>query len=70
MAEILVDVAGTPAADVHAGASFPDREIDSLTLVEIVVAAEERFGIQITDSVVKELTTVGDLAAHIGNATA
>jgi acyl carrier protein len=36
-----------------------------LTMVEIVVVAEERFGIEIPDSAFAEMTTVGDAVDYI-----
>ena len=42
LAEIVNEVAGVPAADVQLEKSFvDDLDIDSLSMVEVVVAAEE-----------------------------
>src|SRR5438132_2654817 len=46
----------------------PDLGIDSLTLVEVVVAAEDRFGLVIADDEWSRFTTVGDIIAHIERA--
>jgi acyl carrier protein len=65
LASILAEIAGTDPAAVVDSASFKDDlEIDSLTMVEVVVAAEERFGIRIPDSDVEGLVTVGDAVAY------
>ena len=69
LAEVLEEVAGTPAADVKPEASFDkDLDIDSLTMVEVVVACEERFGVTIPDEALEQLRTVGDAIAYIADA--
>ena len=56
--EIVEEVAGVPAASVELGKNFTeDLDVDSLSMVEVVVAAEERFGVKIPDDQVAELTT-------------
>jgi acyl carrier protein len=49
LAEVLADVADIDPADVTPGARFDDLGIDSLTLVDVVVAVEDRFGLVIPD---------------------
>jgi acyl carrier protein len=71
LAEIVNEVAGTDTDDVQLDKSFvDDLDIDSLSMVEIVVAAEEKFGCSIPDDEVKNLKTVGDAVAFIERATA
>lgn len=66
LAEIVNEVAGVPAADVQPEKSFTDDlDIDSLSMVEVVVAAEEKFGVKIPDDDVKNLRTVGDAVSYI-----
>jgi acyl carrier protein len=61
LAEVLEEVSGIPAAKVSREATFQnDLEVDSLTMVEVVVACEERFGIRIPDEALENLKTVGD----------
>ena len=63
------EVAGIPADDVQLDKSFTDDlDIDSLSMVEVVVAAEEKFGVKIPDDDVKNLKTVGDAVAYIAEA--
>ena len=70
LAEIVNEVAGIPAADVQMEKSFTDDlDVDSLSMVEVVVAAEEKFGVRIPDDDVKNLKTVGDAVADIGTAS-
>ncbi|MBX6372096.1 MAG: acyl carrier protein [Acidothermus sp.] len=69
LAEIINEVAGIPTSDVQLDKSFTDDlDIDSLSMVEVVVAAEEKFGVRIPDDEVKNLKTVGDAVNYIANA--
>lgn len=69
LAAIVEDIAGVPAADVQPDKSFQgDLDVDSLSMVEIVVAAEEKFGVRIPDDEVKKLATVGDAVTFIEKA--
>ncbi|BCJ63591.1 acyl carrier protein [Polymorphospora rubra] len=66
LAEILEEVAGVSPDDVTAEKSFTDDlDVDSLSMVEVVVAAEEKFGVKIPDNEVQNLKTVGDAVAYI-----
>ncbi|CAA9345119.1 MAG: Acyl carrier protein [uncultured Nocardioidaceae bacterium] len=66
LAEIVNEVAGVPADDVQLEKSFiDDLDVDSLSMVEVVVAAEEKFGVTIPDDEVKNLSTVGDAVSFI-----
>jgi acyl carrier protein len=71
LAAIVEDIAGVDAADVQPEKSFvDDLDVDSLSMVEIVVAAEEKFGVRIPDDQVKNLRTVGDAVSFIEKAQA
>ena len=71
LAAIVEDVAGVSADDVQPDKSFvDDLDVDSLSMVEIVVAAEEKFGVRIPDDEVKNLRTVGDAVSFIEKAQA
>ena len=64
--EIVEEVAGIPAGSIEMDKSFTDDlDVDSLSMVEVVVAAEERFGVKIPDDQVSALTTVGDAVNFI-----
>ena len=66
LADIVNEVAGIPADDVQLDKSFTeDLDVDSLSMVEVVVAAEEKFGVRIPDESVKDLRTVGDAVTYI-----
>jgi acyl carrier protein len=69
LAEVLEEVSGVPADKVVREATFAnDLEVDSLTMVEVVVACEERFGVRIPDEALENLTTVGDAIDFIAAA--
>ena len=69
LAEVLEEVSGVPADKVTREATFQnDLEVDSLTMVEVVVACEERFGIRIPDEALENLKTVGDAIDYISAA--
>jgi acyl carrier protein len=69
LAEVLEEVAGTPAENVKPEAAFDkDLDVDSLTMVEVVVACEERFGVRIPDEALESLRTVGDAVDYIAKA--
>ena len=69
LAEILEEVAGVLPADVSEEKSFTDDlDVDSLSMVEIIYAAEEKFSVSIPDEEAKNLKTVGDAVAYIERA--
>jgi acyl carrier protein len=71
LASIVNEVAGTPVADITPEKAFvDDLDIDSLSMVEVVMAAEDKFGVSIPDGEVKNLKTVGDAVSYIEKATA
>jgi len=71
LAEIVNEITGIPADDVQLEKSFTDDlDVDSLSMVEVVVAAEEKFGVTIPDDQVKNLKTVGDAVSFIESAQA
>ena len=57
---------GWSPAEVQSDKSFTDDlDIDSLSMMTIVVNAEEKFGVRIPDDEVKNLSTVGDAVGFI-----
>jgi acyl carrier protein len=71
LADILEEVAGVMPADVTPDKSFTeDLDVDSLSMVEIALAAEERFGVKIPDDELANLKTVGDAVSYIEKAQA
>ncbi len=66
LAEILEEVAGVSPDDVADDKSFTeDLDVDSLSMVEVVVAAEEKFSVKIPDEEVQNLRTVGNAVDYI-----
>ncbi|GAA2803335.1 MULTISPECIES: acyl carrier protein [Crossiella] len=66
LAEIIEEVAGVDQADVSADKSFvDDLDIDSLSMVEVAVQAEDKFGVKIPDDELVNLKTVGDAVNYI-----
>ena len=62
LGEIIEEIAGVPADEVTPSKSFADDlDIDSLSMVEIAVAAQDRFGVEIPDDQLKDLVTVQDV---------
>ena len=60
------DITGIKTEQVVPNASFvDDLDIDSLSMVEVAVAAEERFGVRIPDEALAKLKTVGDAVSFI-----
>jgi len=71
LTEIVTEITGIPADSVESGKSFTDDlDIDSLSMMTIVVNAEEKFGVLIPDDDVKGLSTVGDAVSYIQKASA
>ncbi len=71
LAAILEEVAGVLPADVTPDKSFTDDlDVDSLSMVEIALAAEEKFGVKIPDDELANLKTVGDAVSYIEKAQA
>lgn len=66
LAEIVNEETGLEAESVQLDKSFTDDlDIDSLSMMTIVVNAEDRFGVRIPDEEVKNLATVGDAVSYI-----
>ena len=66
LAEIVNEETGLEPSEVQTDKSFTDDlDIDSLSMMTIVVNAEEKFGVRIPDDEVKNLTTVGDAVGFI-----
>jgi len=66
LASILDEVADVSPDDVSDEKSFvDDLDVDSLSMVEVAMAAEEKFGVKIPDDELPKLKTVGDAVRYI-----
>ncbi len=66
LGNIVEEIAGVPAADVTPDKSFvDDLDIDSLSMVEIAVAAQDEFKVEIPDDDLKNLKTVKDVVVYV-----
>lgn len=64
--KIIIDQLGVNEEQVSSSASFvDDLGADSLDTVELVMAFEEEFGVEIPDEDAEKITTVGDAVAYI-----
>ena len=64
--EIIINELGVDAEKVTPEASFvEDLGADSLDTVELVMAFEEEFGMEIPDEEAEKLRTVGDAISYI-----
>jgi acyl carrier protein len=64
--EIIVDQLGVDADEVTPEASFiDDLGADSLDTVELVMALEEEFNMEIPDEDAEKIKTVGDAVEYI-----
>ncbi|HET9894275.1 MAG TPA: acyl carrier protein [Streptosporangiaceae bacterium] len=70
LSEIIDEIAGVPADEVTADKTFvDDLDIDSLSMVEIAVAAQDKFGVEIPDDQLKDLKTVQDVINYVERAS-
>jgi len=66
LAELINDETGIATDTVEMGKSLTDDlDIDSISMMTIVVNAEEKFDVKIPDEEVKNLVTVGDAVNYI-----
>ncbi len=70
LCEIIDEIAGVPADEVTPEKTFvDDLDIDSLSMVEIAVAAQDKFGVEIPDDQLKDLKTVQDVISYVERAS-
>lgn len=64
--EIIVDQLGVDESEVTMEASFiDDLGADSLDIVELIMALEEEFDLEIPDKDAEKIVTVGDAVEYI-----
>jgi acyl carrier protein len=63
---IIKDLLGSDDDKIKPEARFrEDLEADSLDLVELIMAFEDKFGAEISDEDAQKITTVGDAVSYI-----
>jgi len=66
--EIIVEQLDVKLEEIDESKSFTeDLQADSLAIVELVLALEEKFDIKIPDDEVDKIKTVGDAISYIKN---
>ncbi len=66
VSEIIVELLGVDESKITPEARFrEDLEADSLDLVELIMAFEEKFGGEISDEDAQKITTVGEAVVFI-----
>lgn len=64
--EIIVDLLGVDSEKVTPEARFrEDLEADSLDIVEMIMAFEDKFGREISDEEAQKISTVGEVVKYI-----
>lgn len=64
--EIIVDLLGADEAKIVLTAKFrEDLEADSLDIVELIMAFEDKFGTEISDEHAQKISTVGEAVDYI-----
>lgn len=63
---IVVEQLGVSADEVKMESKFvDDLNADSLDVVELIMALEEKLGVEIPDEDAEKMTSVGDVVAYI-----
>lgn len=64
--ETIVDQLGANEDEITLGSNFrDDLEADSLDLVELIMAFEEEFNVEISDEEAQKITTVGEAVDYL-----
>ena len=64
--DIIVEQLGVEESEIKMEASFiDDLGADSLDIVELIMALEEEFDLEIPDKEAEKITTVGDAVEYI-----
>lgn len=64
--DIIIDLLGVDESKITPEARFrEDLEADSLDLVELIMAFEDKFGGEISDEDAQKITTVGEAVKYI-----
>jgi len=65
---IIIDLLGVPEEKITMEARFREElEADSLDLVELIMAFEDKFGGEISDDDAQKITTVGEAVTYLAS---
>ena len=67
-AELLKNIMGIQPAQIGLDLELDELGLDSLSKIDLAVAAEDRFGIPIPDQDLERFVTVGDLLDYVHRA--
>ena len=62
---MIVEQLGVEEGEVALETTFEDLDADSLDIVELIMALEEEFELEISDEEVEKIKTVGDVVSYI-----
>ena len=65
--EIMEDEVGESYQHVTEETTFEELNLDSLDMVEIIMAIEDEFGIEISDEDGEKIKSVGDAVAYVAD---
>jgi acyl carrier protein len=68
--ELLANITGIQPGPIARDLRFEKLGLDSLSKIDLAVAAEDRFGIAIPDEDLERFVDVGDLLDYVHRATA
>ncbi|MBQ2013663.1 MAG: acyl carrier protein [Peptococcaceae bacterium] len=66
ISEIVAEQLNIEADTIKRETTFGDLDADSLDVVEVIMALEDEFGIEIPDEVAEKFKNIGDVVDYIG----
>ena len=66
ISEIVADQLGITPDTITRETTFGDLDADSLDVVEVIMALEDEFGVEIPDEVAVKFKNIGDVVDDIG----
>lgn len=66
ISEIVADQLNIEADTIKRETTFGDLDADSLDVVEVIMALEDEFGVEIPDEVAEKFKNIGDVVDYIG----
>ncbi len=67
--KIIADQLEVDSSKLSTETTFEDIDADSLDIVELVMALEEEFDLEISDQEIENINTVGDVIKYIESKT-